>query len=133
MRDIKFRGLNTRGKWVYGSLVQTTSYCVQHSKTWIVETAFGNGGWFNVQRKQYVRPATVGEITNCRDKNEREIYEGDIISELSGRIYKVEYLYDTFGAYDKDGNGMRLSYYCPQCEVIGNIYENPELLGGYQQ
>ena len=140
MREIKFRGLNTRGEWVYGSLVQTTSFCVQHSKTWIVERAFGNGGWFNVQCRQYVRPATVGQFTGLRDKSGVEIYEDDILrcSKYIGgnfveRCYEhgyVEFVFGSFGLHRKQG------FYRPfkdwfddwELEVIGNIHENPELL-----
>lgn len=130
MREIEFRGLNTRGEWVYGSLVQTTSFCVQHSKTWIVERAFGNGGWFNVQCRQYVRPATVGQFTGLRDKSGVEIYEGDIwkssengieeigVVEYHGCAFRVKYG-DT-----SDLLGLAVQY----GEVIGNIHENPGLL-----
>ena len=74
---MKFRGLNTKGKWVYGSLVETTSFIKhrpkQHTKTWIVESSFGNGGWFNIQRRQYVKPDSV-EIRTKVLENGKEAY-----------------------------------------------------------
>ncbi len=61
--EILFRGKNTKGEWVEGSLVTTNNFIrqrpKQHTKHWIVETAFGNGGWFSVQRRQYVKTDTI--------------------------------------------------------------------------
>ncbi|MFC0903742.1 YopX family protein [Clostridium sp. MT-14] len=93
-------------------------------------------------------PETVGEYTGLRDKNGREIYEGDICKELyedgmeTGEILQIIWSgYYKFDAkvikggvlteglnfplwhWDKrEENGYR------QLEVIGNIYENPEIL-----
>ena len=61
--EIIFRGKNTKDEWVEGSLVTTNRFIrhkpKNHSKHWIVETSFGNGGWFNVQGKQYVKSDTL--------------------------------------------------------------------------
>ena len=61
--EILFRGKNTSDEWVEGSLVTTTNFIrakpKNHSKHWIVETSFGNGGWFHVRKKQYVKSGTI--------------------------------------------------------------------------
>lgn len=57
MRSCIYRGRTMAGKWLYGSLVNTT---MGNTKTWIVVTARGNGGWFNVIQRNYVKPDTVG-------------------------------------------------------------------------
>ena len=58
-----FKGQTTKGDWAYGSLVETTDFIKNkpksHTKTWIVKSSFGNGGWFNIQKKVYVKPETV--------------------------------------------------------------------------
>lgn len=136
MREIKFRGLNTSNKWVYGSLVTTTvgikQKPKQHTKTWIIESSFGNGGWFNVIKRQYVKPETVSQYTGLLDKQGVDIYEGDIIN-----IRKVNYiviynseegryeLYDNIDdVYKKICSRTDSHLY----EIIGNKYENNEKL-----
>lgn len=69
------------------------------------------------------------QYTGLKDKNGQEIYNGDIIkSNLSGIIYKIEWK-EEYAQFI--GHSLH-SYYCPSTwkngEVIGNIYENPELI-----
>lgn len=63
-----FRGLNTKGNLVVGSLVITNCFIKHlpnsHTRTWIIESSFGNGGWFNVLKKQYVKPESVEQLVN---------------------------------------------------------------------
>lgn len=72
--------------------------------------------------------AELMQFTGLTDKNGKEIYEEDILSTKSG-VYEIRY-YDKvagFGAYK--GNFRTAIYQLrPNFEVIGNIYENPELL-----
>jgi hypothetical protein len=90
VREIKFRGLDKHGKWAIGSLVVTTNFIKKmpqlHTKNWIVETAFGNGGWFNVQRRVHVIDKTVGQYTELRDSKRNYdfnlgemLFDGDIV------------------------------------------------------
>lgn len=133
MRAYEYRGLNTKGEWVYGSLVVTTTGLQhlekQHTKTWIIESAFGNGGWFNVMKRQYVRPKTVGEYIGRKDRVGKKIYEGDILvlDKNKPQYYVVQY----------EGNGFVLKSgsivfdkiaYFEEREVVGSIHKNPELL-----
>ncbi|MFR6586127.1 YopX family protein [Lacticaseibacillus rhamnosus] len=82
--------------------------------------------------------AHLMEYTGLHDKNGREIYEGDVLDiglrDQDGKpaIAPVSYAtYDAGYVLDNGGNGIwqRLT---EDCEVIGNIFENPELLEGKQ-
>ena len=71
----------------------------------------------------------IMQYTGLEDGNNKEIYEGDILESSNGGNSfkeKVHWDIDQFrvGNYEPDG----LSYFSKNCKVIGNIYENPELL-----
>ncbi len=64
------------------------------------------------------------QFTSLHDKNGKEIYEGDIIHDpLTGKRYPVVFENGAFRT-----NGLVECNAFPNDEVIGNIYENPDLL-----
>ena len=70
--------------------------------------------------------------TEIKDKNGKEIYEGDIVKKSSGAIGQVVYLKATAG-FKLYNNGQIFGLFeadTRYLEVVGNIYENPELLKG---
>ena len=78
----------------------------------------------------------VMQFTGLKDKNGKEIYEGDIIRSKGGVIHYIGYL-DCEARFIARRTGDDESDFCGitkgwieayQKEVIGNIYENPELL-----
>ena len=126
MRTIKFRGQKTtNGVWVYGSLVYSNE----------IQTAiyFQTGsGLVKSMEWVYVNPETVGQFTGLYDKNEKEIYEGDILKVQGlGEKIEVRFVRGVF-AFLWNGN---LDDEAPinvptheWAEVIGNIHDNPKLL-----
>src|SRR5690625_1826614 len=119
MREIKFRALNNDKKYM--------EYDVDiNSDGQVIEYNYGYyAGSYDYPIMQY---------TGLKDKNGREIYEGDILEikhlmgcETGELIFKYgAFLFDD-GGYSYLGDHLANSEYI---KVIGNIYENPELLEG---
>lgn len=131
MREILFRGKRKdNGEWVYGNYAVTDNNEKQH---------------FIFQNKAFefeVDPETVGQYTGITDDNEKKIFEGDILGVTNDDpdydyITKVYLDCDTLCVdvqgqdYDYTSIGFAIEIWydeCDQVEIIGNIYDNPELL-----
>lgn len=130
MREILFRGKRKdNGEWVYGNSVlffKETTKIYGELVQW---------------REVEVIPETVGQFTGLTDKDGNKIFEGDIVryetiahNGYEG-IYKVVF-------EDRNGCGyfgiaysdIETCVFCfstpaSQMDIIGNVYDNPELLG----
>ena len=129
MREILFRDKRTdNGEWVYGNLVRGCD----KKYAYIVE--FGN----EELCRNYVdvHPETVGQYTGLADKNGTKIFEGDIVKRFwFGKmcIYQIDYDNGLASFIGRAGMKFTAFYYdSEEFEVVGNIYDNPELLEGDQ-
>lgn len=128
MREILFRGKRTdNGEWIVGMLGQYH----EGIKATIVLNYLGT-----VDSVDFicVDPSTVGQYTGLTDKNGKQIFEGDVLEVNYDRFYVGAKGCVKFecGSYMIDGISgvLSLYVYLPYCEVVGNIHDNPELLGG---
>jgi len=124
MREILFRGKRMdNGEWTYGLI--TTLF--RDKEYHIVDLS-------NESVVYPIEPATIGEYTGLTDKNGQKIFEGDILEHSSGTIHEVVFEQRNGKAYfgwvineletwDFDSGFLK------QLKVIGNIHDNPELLG----
>lgn len=129
MRDIIFRSKRTdNGEWVYGVPTKDS-----HGETVMVESVY-ECEEYNCRGANclYVDENTVGQYTDLTDKNDRMIFEGDIVTMPKyggGRHRSVVYFKN--GKFAVNGSNYNFKDICPKnMEVIGNIYDNPELLKG---
>ena len=119
MREIKFRGQRVDNKeWVYGHYVMflegmRKNHCI------ISENKDAKGILDSTQIKYYVIFETVGQFTGHKDKQNKKIYEGDIVSHGAKHIL-VEML---------EGYWSITPFKSDTClEILGNKFKNPELL-----
>lgn len=121
MRTIKFRGKKMADNWwIYGSLEQYPKIQVTYIHQYYPDVPY--------HIKEEVIPDTVGQFTGLADKNGKEIYEGDILRyPLSGKTYQVVFKDGIFLGEGINGDGAA-SHFFPSCEIVGNVYDNHELL-----
>ena len=128
MRTIKFRAKDFDGVWHYGSLVYTNILDAKiYSQT--VKGSLKITDWL------FVTPDTIGQFAGLYDKNGKEIYEGDILKwKADNRLYAVIFNWGMFYASVEVCNqevygGFPLHSLTDDeaCEIVGNIYDNPEL------
>lgn len=150
MREIKFRGKTESGKWVYGSLCMSAVH--EPNICWCDgDVVIGT---------PIIRQDTIGQNVGLKDGKGKEVYEGDIVCTYVTytnedeevfefwRVGEVCYVNGGFALtnctnYDNQilttksdvqpSKKTRHSFPAYRSEIIGNIYDNPELLKGGAQ
>lgn len=138
MREVKFRAKRVdNGEWTCGGVIVCDDYCIidQGHEVFVDEEYEHNGDthYFSVAGVM-CDEKTIGQFTGLHDKNGKEIYEGDIVLQQGYNGKKtpmvVRFEHGSFIVGYHEGSStkrkpMLLNY---QCEVIGNIHDNPNLM-----
>jgi len=131
MREIKFRGLDEYGGFIYGNLFKNDFV------TRIIP--FGAVIFEDNQLSDHnvIDSNTIGQFTGLKDKNGKDIYEGDIIKScfkfngsllpIMGKVVYSE-MFSSFGLENEGGFTLFIKIDNFELEFIGNIHENSELL-----
>jgi uncharacterized phage protein (TIGR01671 family) len=140
MREIKFRGRRLdNGEWVCGNLITPTFdnsniifgyYIYEMNKTNYFSRGESKLEDFYEMPLVGVDPKTVGQLTGLTDRNGKEAYDGDVVK-TGNSIGVIVYDQDSFvieWKVDRDFWNEHPRYHVPKGEIIGNLYENPELL-----
>jgi hypothetical protein len=108
MREIKFRAwaINAKKMYSWEQMLEQR----KHFASWFM--------WTDMYK--------LMQFTGLRDKNGREIYEGDILKD-TGNIRRVLYNTPSFVLVDENGF-FYWTYNTDEYEVIGNVHDNPDLL-----
>ena len=127
MREILFRGkTKVYNKWVYGwhcgKILNHDMHSTEESSQIIDDKTLY---WHTCE------PDTVGQFTGLTDKNGKKIFDGDVvkiqIADGSFRNASIDFRNGYFTNSLSTYLGG-LVVIAPDCEVIGNIHDNPELL-----
>lgn len=120
MRKLLFKGKRIdNGQWIIGENIQH-KYKNGRKEIYLADS---------VNYWSEVIPETVSQWIGINDKNNKAIFENDIIKDSeTGEIFKIFYNWDRFSKTNNSHYFLDLSLRIYECEVIGNIYDNPELL-----
>ena len=134
---ITYKGKKIKGDWITGNYVRATHHWHKYGqhRDYIITDAIQNGGWFNVRGRFPVLDGTARSCLRKTDINGKMIFGGDIVKDEYGNVrafcYSEEKLSWFLVSYDK--NEGFTGYLYAQCddvdfEIIGNVWETPELL-----
>ncbi|WP_071133864.1 YopX family protein [Millionella massiliensis] len=141
MREIKFRGKSLEtGEWIFGDLIENQGRFFIYKAS--SETTFkdDDDGQIVLVAKE-VDQKTVGQYTGLKDKNGKDVWEGDIVMlEYNDEDYPsptypfvIVFSYGAFCIAEDKETPWAPIYDHGIMELIGNLWDNPELLKGGEE
>lgn len=137
MREILFRGKDIKEHWQIGLLAHI-------GKAWYISNSAG------IPTACEVIPSTIGEYTGLKDKNGKMLFEGDIVknewcfikgnsivrfgeyksldSSNDNQCGHLGFYLEHISDFNKRTVRKDIMYFANNCEIIGNVFDNPELL-----
>lgn len=132
-REILFKAKRIdNGEWVEGYYaIAIDKRGIRQHNILVADHSYGYFNWFVIDE------STLCQYTGLLDKNGNKIWESDVVKDIYigiGRVMQVKWNnhccgFEPFCEYDNNGMKLYLSEN-GDCEVIGNIFDNSELLGG---
>jgi len=133
MKELKFKAISKdTEKWIYG-------YGVVYYKLENIALIINHTG-NNLLQHNEVYPETICQFTGVKDKDNVEVYDGDIFEDEKGSYYLIwateggfAFTVKAFGIkskwpYEELSNEQNLSWFRSNCRVIGNKINNALLL-----
>ena len=127
MREYLFRGKRVDGYgWIEGDLIHDIA---ERNRPRInIKYEYSTGTFYHCVAPRVI-PETVGQFTGLTDKNGKKIFEGDILTNILGDLFVMKFPIPNEDSEDYRGKPLYPTPWRECREIIGNIYDNPELLG----
>ena len=126
MRTIKVRAWDKENK-KFGYFTLTDNLLSWPSNSFITSDEIIDKDGFESARR-FENIEGFQEFTSLKDKNGKEIYEGDVVKDKYGSIITIEWNNDEAMWSCRELPFGNAKDYFQHSEIIGNIHENPELL-----
>ncbi|HEM5625981.1 TPA: hypothetical protein U1711_000804 [Streptococcus suis] len=89
--------------------------------------------WYEFKNGETHNDAILMQSTGLFDKNGKEIFEGDVVNIFGEKLSQIYYSEGAFCVEVLNGGTPLHVYLSEHLEIIGNIYENPELVEGLNE
>lgn len=127
MTPAKYKAKDLKGKWVYGTPIETKpSLKYGFHKWWMIEIACSHGGYFYIYKRSTIREETLCQQTKLKDIEGKDIYYNDILIDNKERKWDV---INGVNGCSINSKNVEQSWLCQddvdrmKLKIIGNKYD----------